>query len=487
MAENKDILKSRIVQGFGTLVVREFFLKLLSFVGQIFLARLLFPSDFGIYAIITFIINFLGLFSDVGLSLAIIQKKEEPSKTELSEVFVLKMLLSLSLILIIWVFAPYAKLFYTTFNDSNVLMLKIFSITLLLASFRAIPISLLERKIKYNLISLLDIVGILAYYVVALTGAFLNLGVWSFILGAIIKEIVETIILYIIQPFLPHITFSLVSIKKMLKFGIYVQGNGLVNFLRASIAPVIGGRISGPYGVGLLDFSFNISLLPETVASNFGRVAFSGFSRIQAQRELLSGSINKSMSMLSIMLYIFPVIIFSFGSALIPLIFSEKWAPSLPALYWYSAGAFFLPIIASLGQGILAIGKSKEIFWGSLITAASGWIFAFLLVHVFGFVAISAAYSLTSFFLCAFYILILKGSGLELNILSVFGPKIIAVLFSLLFSLGLNFLLPQGFFLIIIKLFLSVVSYIIFMFIFAKKDTKEFLTLIANWVKLRRI
>lgn len=487
MAENKDILKASIMQGFGTLVIREFFLKLLSFAGQIFLARLLVPSDFGIYVIITFIIGFFGLFSDVGLSLAIIQNKEEPTKTELSEVFMLKVLLSLSLILLIWVLAPYVKLFYTTFNDSNILMLRVFSITLFLTSLRAVPVSLLERKIKYNLISALDILGVFVYYVVALTGAFLNIGVWSFILGAVIKEIAETVILYIAEPFLPHITLSFANIKKMIKFGVYVQGNGLVNFLRSSIVPVIGGRISGPYGVGLLDFSFNISLLPETVASNFGRVAFAGYSRIQAQRELLSSSINRSMSMLSIMLYIFPVIILSFGSVLIPLIFSEKWVPALPALYWYSAGAFFLPVIASLGQGMLAIGKSKEIFWGSFMTAVFGWIIAFLFVRIFGFVAIAATYSLTSFFFSLFYITVLKRSGLELNIISVFRPKIIAVAFSLVFSLALNLLLPKEFIFTIVKLFLSVVSYFIFMLLFVRKDTVELFTLIASWIKLKRI
>ncbi len=487
MAEDKDILKSSIIQGFGTLIVREFFLKLLSFVGQIFLARLLFPSDFGIYVIITFIIGFFGLFSDIGLSLAIIQKKAEPTKAELSAIFILKLLLSLGLILLIWILAPYARLFYTTFNDANVMMLRVFSITLLLASLRAVPISLLERKIKYNLISMLDIIGVFVFYVTALLGAVLGLGVWSFIAGAVIKEILETVILYIVQPFLPQLTFSWKSIKKMIKFGVYIQGNGLVNFLRSSVVPVIGGRINGPHAVGLLDFAFNIALIPETVASNFGRVAFAGYSRIQSQRELLASSISRSMSMLSIMLYIFPVIIFSFGSVLIPLIFSEKWAPALPALYWYSAGAFFLPVIASLGQGILAIGKSKEIFWGSFLTAVSGWVIAFLLVSTYGFVAIAATYFLTSFFFSVFYIIVLKRSGLEINIISVFKPKIAAVALSLVFSFGLNILLPQGFFPIIIKLFLSAVSYFIFMLIFAKKDTQELFSLIIYWINPKRI
>jgi len=59
---DKDILKANIIQGFSTLIVREFFIKIFSLVGQIFLARLLIPSDFGVYVIIVFIISLFGLF-----------------------------------------------------------------------------------------------------------------------------------------------------------------------------------------------------------------------------------------------------------------------------------------------------------------------------------------------------------------------------------------------------------------------------------------
>jgi len=485
MVKDKDVLKASIMKGFGTLVVREFFLKVLSFIGQIFLARLLIPSDFGIYVIITFIIGFFSLFSDVGLPLAIIQKKEEPTKTELSEAFMLKVLLSLGLILLILIFAPLTKLFYTTFNDSNILMLRVLSLTLLLASFRDIPISLLERKIKYNLISKLDILGVSIYYLVALTGAFLHFGVWSFIAGAMMKEIVETAVLYAIVPFIPYVSVTFKNIKQLLKFGIYMQGNGLIYLLTSSIVPVIGGRIGGPYGAGILDFSYSIVLVAVTVATNFSRVAFTGYSRISAQRKLLTNSISKSVSMLSIVIYFFPVTIFSFGSVLIPLIFSVRWIPALPSLYWYSAGTFFLPLLASLGQASLAIGKSKEVFWGSLLTGISGWILALLFVHFFGIVSIAATYFLTCFFFSLIFSYILKKDGFKLSIISVLMPKLIAVLFTFLFSFSLNFLLPQGLFPTISKLALSLIAYLIFMFLFARKDTKELLSFILSWVNLK--
>jgi len=487
MSNKNDLLKSRIVQGFSTLIVREFFIKIFSLIGQIFLARLLFPSDFGIYVIIVFIIGLFGLFSDVGLSLAIIQHKNEPTQGELSSVFFLKTLLSLILIAIIWLIAPFVKNFYPTFVDVNVTMLRVFSITLLLASFRSIPISLLERKIKYNLISLIDIAGVAVYYVTALFAAFFNFGVWSFIIGAVIKEAVETIILYAVQPFLPKIILSIRSIKTMLRFGFYIQGNSLASFLGSSIAPVIGGRMFGPYGVGLLDFAFNIGSLPTTIGINFGRVAFAGYSRIQKQNKLLSSSISHSISMLSIMLYIFPVIIFSFAGQIIPFVFSAKWTPAVPALYWYTAITFFLPVISPLGQVILAIGKSKVIFWSTFISAIFGWIGAYLLVQVLGLLGIAIVYFFTILFLFIFYIAILKKNGFNFHIISILFPKLIATLIAIIFSVCMNFVLPGDTYVLIIKLLLSTLTYLFMMYIFAKKDFLEFTKLIISWIKLKKI
>lgn len=487
MAENKEILRTNIIQGFGTLIVREFLLKLISFFGQVFLARLLFPSDFGIYVIIVFVINFFSLFTDIGLSLAIIQKRKEPTATELSSIFLLKMFLSTLIVFLIWIFAPFIKLFYPTFVDANILMLRIFSLSLLFSTARTIPISLLERKIKYNLISSIDIMGVFLYYVVSLVAAFMHLGSWSFIIGALTKEIVETIILYYIQPFFPQFTFSKDSIKKMIKFGMYIQGNALVNVINSSITPVIGGRISGIYSVGLLDFAYNIASLPIIIAFNFGRVAFAGYARIQEEKELLFRAICKSVSLLAIILYIFPVIIFGLGNELVSFIFSAKWLPAVPALYWYSLGAFFLPAISSLGQGILVIGRSKEIFWLSFATTTLGFIGAIFLISLFGFVGISVIFFLTTFFLFVFYPIILKKANLEFPIITIISPKLLVALISLLFIFFMNGVFSRTFPFLILKLTTAVFFYIALMFILAKQDSKELLRLVINWLFPKRV
>jgi O-antigen/teichoic acid export membrane protein len=487
MVKNKDVLKSSIIHGFGTLIAREFFLKIFAFLGQIFLARFLAPADFGVYVIIVFIVNFLGLFADVGLSLAIIQKHEEPTKEELSSVFVIKMSLSILIVVLVWCFAPLVQSFYPSFTASNILMLRVLSVILITGSIRSVSIALLERNIKYNLISIIDIIGVSLYYICTILLAFMHFGIWSFILGALAKEAGETIIVYVLQPFLPQIKSVKFNIKNMIKFGIYIQGNSFVTTMSSSITPVLGGRMSGAYSVGLLDFAYNLVSLPETIAINFGRVAFAGFSRIQKEKEILSNSISKSISMLAIILYIFPVIIFGLGSELVSMIFSAKWIASIPALYWYSAAVFFLPVTYGLGQGILVIGKSKELFWTTLLAVIAGWIMAFILILNFGFIGIAVAYFLISLAYFIFYLSIFAKAGYRFPILRLILPKLLVVFLDLVAVVLLNILLPVGLINLLLKLFITGTIYIFLTFIFVRQDFEEFLKIILSRILPRKL
>lgn len=485
MIKDRVSLKNNIVSGFGTLIIREFFLKLLSFLGQIFLARLLIPSDFGTYVIIVFIVNFVALFTDVGLSLAIIQKKKDPGINELSSIFILKFTLSLIAVVLIFLFAPLLKYFYLSFSDENVFMLRVLSLIILTYSIRSIPTAILERNIRYNLISIIDVAGIGAYYVVSIIGAFMHLGAWSFIFGALAKESVETFLLYYVQPVNFVFKFSISSIKDMIKFGIYLQGNAFVNILQSSIIPVVGGKLNSIHAVGLLDFAYNIATIPEIIAHNFGRVAFAGYSRIQTEKELLFKSVSKSMASLAILLYIFPVIILGLGNEIIPLLFSSKWISAMPALYWYCISTLFLPIIAALGQAILVIGKSKEIFWSSFMTLVVALILAVVLMNRFGLVGIPITYLYILISFSIYYIFIFKRSGFMIPVVSIIMPKIVVGLLSLSLLHILNLVLPHTFLILVFKVMIGTIIYLLLMLLITKNDTLDLIKIILQWLKLK--
>src|SRR5581483_2226152 len=267
-------MENLFVRGLGILLIRETALKIVAFIGNIILARLLSPEYFGLFVILSFVISFFALFTDIGLSSAIIQQKDKISRQKVTTIFLTRQLLSILIVILLWIVAPYIKFFYHQIDSNAIFALRIFSLSILIGPFSDIGISLLEREFKYNLISLIDAVGVVAYQVTAIICALMGFYLWSFIIAIFVKEILEGLLVVILKPWKPTLTNSLKSIKTMLSFGLYLQMGGLLTFLHDSVNPLIAGILNGSSAVGLLDWASSLALIPKNLTDNYGRVAF---------------------------------------------------------------------------------------------------------------------------------------------------------------------------------------------------------------------
>jgi O-antigen/teichoic acid export membrane protein len=70
-----ETVKSRAVRGVVMLTGRTFVLSFVSLLATGLMTVFLEPSQFGIFWIVSAVVNFLAYFSDVGLAAALIQKK----------------------------------------------------------------------------------------------------------------------------------------------------------------------------------------------------------------------------------------------------------------------------------------------------------------------------------------------------------------------------------------------------------------------------
>ena len=68
-------VKKRSVSGVIALVSRTFVIQLISFVATLALTYYLDPQVYGIFYLVSSVVNFLSYFSDIGLAAALIQKR----------------------------------------------------------------------------------------------------------------------------------------------------------------------------------------------------------------------------------------------------------------------------------------------------------------------------------------------------------------------------------------------------------------------------
>src|SRR3990167_7384777 len=155
----QEKIHRKAIVGFLILVIRKVLLQAVYTGSNIFLARLLFPTDFGIYAIIGSIGSVFLVFSDIGLAAAIVQKKKIVSNLEIKTSFTVQLVLGISIVLLVNIFANFFASFYKIETHTN--LIRLYSIVFLLSPFRLIPLALLERNLKYINLFFVEVIPII--------------------------------------------------------------------------------------------------------------------------------------------------------------------------------------------------------------------------------------------------------------------------------------------------------------------------------------
>lgn len=391
MSEILDNLKHRAIKGVFTLTFRRLVLKIIDTVGIITLARLLSQESFGVFGIVSFVVfTFLSFFSDVGFGAALIQK-EEVSDDDLCTTFTIQQGLVTAILIVAWVIAPWVGQFYNL-GDSGGWLVRILSLSLFITSFKTIPSIMLERRLRFELLIIPEIIETVAYNAIAIYMAYHGYGVWSLVIAVIVRTILGAIALNIIAPWKIAWKLNKKSAGELLHFGVPFQLNSVLALIKDNITPTIIAVWYGPAAVGFVNVAQNISSRPMEISTIVSRITFPTYSRIQGDTERLKRWIEKSIHLMSVVY--FPAIIglIVTASPILQFLYadkSDKWLPALPTLLWFLVAAIPVVITTTYTNAIYATGHPKIVLSLMFLYTAMTWGIGLPMIHYFGFVGIA--------------------------------------------------------------------------------------------------
>lgn len=388
-------VKKRSVRGVVILTGRTFILQIVGLVAQLFLFAYLGKYEFGVFAIVSAIINFLVYFSDIGLAAALIQKKEKPTDTDLKTTFLIQQALVFSLIALVFLLSPFITKYYALSTDGRYLLYAL-SISLLLSSLKSIPSVLLERKLEFVKLVLPQILEQVVYNVILVFLAMKGFGLKSFSYAVLARGIIGLVTIYMLQPWKPGFAFSRKTLSGLFRFGIPYQINTFLATFKDDGMTIVLGSILGPVGVGVLAFAQKIARLPLTFfMDTVTRVTFPAFSRMQDAKADLERSVTRSIFF--ICLFVFPSLVGI--SILAPILVRvvpryNQWIPALVPIIFISINFIFAAAATQLTNLLNAIGKIKITFYLMIMWTILTWAFIPILAIKFGVVGASIGYSL---------------------------------------------------------------------------------------------
>ncbi len=136
--------------------IGKFASHVISFIITIILTKLLLPKDFGLIAIVMIIIGVLGVFFDLGLGQAIIQRKKV-LEIHKSSVFYFNIILSIFIFTALFISSEEIAIFFNQMELETII--KVSSLIVLFNAFGTIQKTLFVKELNYKTLSIITLIA----------------------------------------------------------------------------------------------------------------------------------------------------------------------------------------------------------------------------------------------------------------------------------------------------------------------------------------
>lgn len=371
-----------MVQGIGILV-------------QIILARILLPEDFASLAIITAIINYLAIFVQSGLSVAVVQKKDL-SEIDVSTLTTISLLVALILYIGLFFIAPLISSWYNI--GDLVWPIRVMGGAMFLYAFNSIQTGLLQRKMMFRTIFVRSLIATPLSAFIGISMAYLGFGVWALIAYNISNILIVVIFMCLIPELRLKFGFSRQSAKDIYSYSLKIMGTNLISAGGDTIRTMTIGKVFKPATLAYYDRAYTYSsLVTQVVNTSISSVLLSVFSRSQDDTKQIKNMARRSVGMTSFVMIPILMLVALIAEPLIQIILTEKWLACAPFLSLFCL--LRIPgVITSIDRQVyLSLGISQIGLYYEIVLLSLNMISLVLMIP-YGVFAIAIGYTVVEFF-----------------------------------------------------------------------------------------
>jgi O-antigen/teichoic acid export membrane protein len=391
-------------------------LRLTTVITTAILARLLTPKDFGVVAVAVTFMGFLEMVQGLGVSQAIVIAPEEQLADQADTGFTVSVALGAALALVAAALGPAAASFFHEPRLTTIM--PVLGSTFFILSLGSTHYALAMRNIDFRSRTIAELTDAGVRGLVGIGLALAGAGVWSLILGYVAGNLALTGLLWWLVPWRPHRLGSLIHIRKLLSFGGYITGIGVMAAFLAQFDNLVVGRVLGARELGFYSIATRIpALFILNVAVVAGQVLFPAFSALDGD-DLRRGVVT---CFRYIATAVFPLTVFLIVLAepITITIFGNRWHGAVGAAQVLCLWAVMSPISMVCGNAFMSRGRARLMFMLA-IPQAIALVIGSLLFAPHGIVAVSWVQA-TIAIVAQIVTLAIARQMLDLNLTSLLG------------------------------------------------------------------
>ena len=357
-------LDRSLVQGIAWTAVWRWLAQAVSWLGTLYVARILTPGDYGLVAMATIPIGFARLIEDLGLD-AIILQDRSLTQDELRRLAGAALGLGAGLTVLFLGLSIPISLYFREPQVAGIVCA--LSVTFILDSLQILPRALLQRDLQFRTLAWINGLQVMAAAAVMVTAAWAGLSYWALVVNTIVSYGMVTVVLYLYRPFAPAWPTEVRRLARALMSGWNILVSRMAYYGYSSADSTIIGRLLGKEALGVFGFASTFAALPvREVTSLVSGVVPGVFTAVQSDRPALRRYfflLTEAISLLTL-----PA---AFGLAVtaddfVLLALGEKWRGVIEPLRLMSLYMAIYSCQSLLGHVLLWTGHFSANMWLSL-------------------------------------------------------------------------------------------------------------------------
>lgn len=319
------------------------------------LARLLTKNDFGLVSYAVIGINYLSIIKDLGLSVALIQRRDDMERAR-NTAFTINLILGFFLTIISYLLSPGLAEF---FKEPDVIpVLRWLGLSFILNALGAVHFASLIKELDFKKKIIPDLGNSLIKTIVSISLAFAGFGVWALVFGQLIGSFVSVIIVWMISPWRPQFVIHKDIAGQLLGFGSVVTFGEILGVTIDNLDYIIVGKIFGTEQLSIYQLAYR---LPEVILVGnlwvIGSIAFPAFSSLQHNMEELKKAFLVSIRFVQMLALPISFGLFLAADPIVRVVFGEDWLDVIPILRVLSIYSLIYSFSFHVGDIYKAIGK----------------------------------------------------------------------------------------------------------------------------------
>ena len=332
-----------------------------SFLVSIVLARLLTPDDYGLIGIIAIFTAVCQTLINGGFTTALI-RKNNTTDDDYNTVFIVNLVMSLFLYAIIWACSPLISSFFD--REELITLTRVTSLGMIVGALALVQQTRLTKRIDFKSQTKITIIASVSSGIIGIGLALAGIGVWALVAQQLSAQVLRTVLLWLVNKWIPKFIFSSKSFHELFGFGWKIMLSSILNTVWNELYQVVVGKYYSSATLGQYTRAKQFStLFSSNLSTVIQRVTFPVLSNIQEDKTRMISAYRR---IIKTTMFVTAVSMFFLGAVSEPLVYcliGPKWHEAATYLPLICLTGSFYPL-HSINLNMLQVQGRSDLFLG---------------------------------------------------------------------------------------------------------------------------